>query len=159
MTSGGSEGERRRDAGRMAGDDVAMLRSAGFLVGVSLLVVGFIVGMMSLGGLVPEGLPAEAAAGYLQLAVAAPAAFVYAIAGILAPPSPFFAGAILGFVNATIVSILAVLALDAAVSLDRLAPVFVGSIVMGTALTGGIGWTLRRIRGERAARSSATDEL
>ncbi|CAN5576080.1 hypothetical protein BH23CHL8_BH23CHL8_00890 [soil metagenome] len=143
--TGGAAGVVSRDV------NVQMIASAGFLVGAGLLLAGFVVELLRGNGLLPPGLVSEAAASYTQLILVPPAFFTFAIAGILAPPAPFFAGATLGFLSSVLVTILALATtatrLDA-VGLEGLAPLFVFNIVAGTALTGGIGWTVRRVTGQ-----------
>ena len=130
--------------------NVEMVASGGFLVGAALLLAGFIVELLRGSGLLPGGLVAEAAAAYSQLVLVPPAFFTYAIAGILAPPAPFFAGATLGFLGSLVITVLAVLSPEAdqgSVDVEGLAPLYVFSIVSGAAVTGGISWTIRRVTG------------
>lgn len=130
--------------------NVRMVGSAGFLVGAGLLLAGLVVELARSGGLVPDGLASEAAAAYVQLVLVPPALFAFAIAGILAPPAPFFAGATLGFLASLLVTALVLVTTSTrleTVGLDGLAPLFVFDILAGTAITGGIGWTVRRVMG------------
>jgi hypothetical protein len=130
--------------------NVRMVTSAGFLVGAGLLLAGLVVELLRGRGLLPGGLVSEVAASYVQLVLVPPAFFAFAVAGILAPPAPFFAGATLGFLASVLVSILVMATTGPSievVGLEGLAPLFVFNIVAGTALTGGIGWTIRRVTG------------
>ena len=130
--------------------NVRMVTSSGFLVGAALLLAGRSVELLRGSGLLPAGLVSELAASYVQLVLVPPAFFAFAVAGILAPPGPFFAGATLGFLAAVLVSLLVIATTGTdieVVGLEGLAPLFVFNIVAGAALTGGIGWTIRRVTG------------
>jgi hypothetical protein len=130
--------------------NVQMIGSGGFRVGATVLLTGFVLALLQTNDLLVSGLIGEASAAYVQLVLVPPAFFTYAIAGILAPPAPFFAGATLGFLSALLVTVLALLSREAssvAIDMPELAPLWVFAIVAGAAVTGGIGWTIRRVTG------------
>jgi hypothetical protein len=115
-----------------------------------LLLVAFILELLRQRGTVPAGELESVALLYVQLTLPT-ALFPFAVAGVLAPPAPFFAGSILGLLDALLIT-LSVL-IDPQARLEGsgvteigqgLGPLFVIAVVVGTVVTGLTGYGVDR---------------
>ena len=125
-----------------------ILTSWGFLFGTLVLVVAFVLELLRQVGALPEGGLSELASLYVGLTLPPLSLIVWIMVGFLAPPAPFITGALLGVLDAALITVLVLLFGqdgETTAAFDALAPVWLIALLVASITTGLIGLLVRRM--------------
>lgn len=124
-----------------------ILDSLGFRFGLTVLILGFVAGVLTTLEALPAGPFAEAVAAFFGLTLTPAAVTSWMAAGVLAPPAPFRTGLLLGLCSAVLLAVLLLVA-DTG-SGDARVPLVLGyavaNVIVATFATGFVGWIVRRV--------------
>lgn len=135
-----------------------VIASPAVVVGAGLLVVAFAIELVRQSGSLPTGAWGDLALLYVQLTLPPTALFVFGIAGLLAPPAPFLVGLLLGLLDASLITLLVVIAPESELqgsSVTELAqgllPLWIIASAVGAVVTGVVGMVVARLWSRRRA--------